>query len=90
MLLAKLRLCVAVHVAPGGEEGGCLSIIANYHTLRIYIYMYIDCGVSEYDREAYIMRRPWPNKGHATGKRRHEILCDSKRWTQFRKSVFQN
>ena len=31
-----------------------------------------ECGVSECDREALIMRRPWPNGGHEVGEKKKE------------------
>jgi hypothetical protein len=36
-----------------------------------------ECGVSEYDREASIMRRPWPTRGCcAIGKmHKHDYFC---------------
>ena len=33
-----------------------------------------ECGVSECDREALIMRRPWPTEGYCSGGNENETL----------------
>jgi hypothetical protein len=57
-LLVRLR----VRIPPGGMDVCCVLEVSA--TGRSLVQRSpTDCGVSEWDREASIMNRPWPNRG---------------------------
>jgi hypothetical protein len=65
---------VGSHSAVGMLSLPCECSVLSGRSLCVGLIIPTDCGVSVYDREASIMRKPWPSRGSSAIRKKFNLL----------------